>query len=73
MTFSFKNGVTITFRASGTEPKLKFYSYMGCITIKSDPENFNKIKGTADQQVHAFVTEIIQKWIYPEAFNIELA
>jgi phosphomannomutase len=73
MTLSFKNGLNITFRASGTEPKLKFYSQMGPTPVSSDPVLFLEQKEDAQIILVSFVNEIINTWILPDHIEITLA
>jgi len=46
-------GGTLTLRASGTEPKLKYY-------LEAVNSNANKAMATADELVNAVDTELVQ-------------
>ncbi|XP_031839249.1 phosphoglucomutase 2 isoform X2 [Nomia melanderi] len=57
ITFTFKNGLVITLRTSGTEPKIKYYSEL-CAT--PEEKNLTLLKTTLDEMVSAVVTEFLQ-------------
>lgn len=73
MTIQLENGLSITLRASGTEPKLKFYSQMGPTSVSKDPVQFGIQKDQAQKILVTLVEELIAKWIVPETLGITLA
>jgi len=56
ITFSFKNGATLTLRTSGTEPKIKYYSEMAA----ADPE-------TATAELGELVAAVVDEMLQPDA------
>ncbi|RWS09628.1 phosphoglucomutase-2-like protein [Dinothrombium tinctorium] len=57
LTFYFENGVTLTIRASGTEPKIKYYSEM----IASPEENdWSQIENTLRDMIEVVIKEFLQ-------------
>lgn len=57
ITFTFKNGLVITLRTSGTEPKIKYYSEL---CASPEEQNIETLKNTLDEMVSAVVTEFLQ-------------
>lgn len=57
ITWTFKNGATVTLRASGTEPKIKVYTSMN-----GKPENkrWDKIDETVDILTNAVINEFLE-------------
>lgn len=59
LTFFFDNGITITFRGSGTEPKVKWYSEL----ITDDPAR--------EKELFSFVEEAVETLMRPSHYNFE--
>ncbi|XP_076658220.1 phosphoglucomutase 2 isoform X2 [Halictus rubicundus] len=57
ITFTFKNGLVVTLRTSGTEPKIKYYSEL-CAT--PEEKDLKLLRGTLDEMVSAVVEEFLQ-------------
>ncbi|KZC10948.1 Glucose 1,6-bisphosphate synthase [Dufourea novaeangliae] len=57
ITFSFKNGLVITLRTSGTEPKIKYYSEL---CASPEEKDLKVLSNTLDEMVSAVVTEFLQ-------------
>ncbi|KAL3269659.1 hypothetical protein HHI36_008721 [Cryptolaemus montrouzieri] len=57
ITFYFTNGLVVTLRTSGTEPKVKYYTEMCATPDQTDKE---KILETMREQVNAVVEELLQ-------------
>ncbi|XP_068975326.1 glucose 1,6-bisphosphate synthase [Bombus flavifrons] len=57
ITFTFKNGLVITLRTSGTEPKIKYYSEL---CASPDEQDIEALKGVLDEMVSAVVMEFLQ-------------
>lgn len=57
ITFSFENGLVVTLRTSGTEPKLKYYAEL---CAKPEQKNWEELKKTLDRMVNAIVEEFFQ-------------
>ncbi|XP_017147529.2 LOW QUALITY PROTEIN: phosphoglucomutase-2 [Drosophila miranda] len=64
ITFTFKNGVVVTLRTSGTEPKMKYYAE---IVGKPEEKNWLKLTNTLNTMVEAIVDEFYQ----PAKNNLE--
>ncbi|XP_022221634.2 phosphoglucomutase-2 [Drosophila obscura] len=64
ITFTFKNGVVVTLRTSGTEPKVKYYAE---IVGKPEEKNWLKLTNTLNTMVEAIVEEFYQ----PAKNNLE--
>nr|XP_033328793.1 glucose 1,6-bisphosphate synthase isoform X2 [Megalopta genalis] len=57
ITFTFKNGLVITLRTSGTEPKIKYYSEI-CATLEE--KNLTLLRTTLKEMVSTVVKEFLQ-------------
>lgn len=57
ITFSFANGVMLTLRTSGTEPKVKYYTEM-CAT--PEQKDWTALRTLLTEQVAAVVEELLQ-------------
>ncbi|KAM8711615.1 hypothetical protein ACLKA7_012170 [Drosophila subpalustris] len=57
ITFTFNNGMTITFRASGSEPKLRYYSELFGLP---EEKEWDEINETLRRMTDAVITEFIQ-------------
>ncbi|XP_030372628.1 glucose 1,6-bisphosphate synthase [Scaptodrosophila lebanonensis] len=57
ITFIFKNGLVVTLRTSGTEPKMKYYAEM---CGKPDDKNWDKLSTTLKRMVEAIVDEFYE-------------
>lgn len=57
ITFTFKNGLVVTLRTSGTEPKMKYYAEM---CGKPDEKNWAKLTNTMNTMVEAIVEEFYE-------------
>ncbi|ALC40538.1 Pmm45A, partial [Drosophila busckii] len=57
ITFTFKNGLVVTLRTSGTEPKMKFYAEM---CGKPDNKNWEELTATLQRMVDAIVDEFYE-------------
>ncbi|XP_054739529.1 phosphopentomutase-like [Anastrepha obliqua] len=57
ITFTFENGLVITLRTSGTEPKIKYYAEMCAQPGQSD---FEGLTNTTNEMVSAIVEEFLQ-------------
>lgn len=57
ITFTFRNGVVVTLRTSGTEPKMKYYSEM---CGKPEDKNWDELRATLARMVEAIVTEFYE-------------
>ncbi|XP_054005959.1 glucose 1,6-bisphosphate synthase-like [Hylaeus anthracinus] len=57
ITFTFKNGLVITLRTSGTEPKIKYYTEL---CASPGEQNITILKNILDEMVSAIVTEFLQ-------------
>ncbi|XP_029048774.1 phosphoglucomutase-2 [Osmia bicornis bicornis] len=57
ITFTFNNGLVVTLRTSGTEPKIKYYSELCTRSTEKDTE---VLRNTLDEMVSAIVTEFLQ-------------
>ncbi|KAL5293439.1 PGM2 family protein [Megaselia abdita] len=57
ITFSFENGLVVTLRTSGTEPKIKYYAEMCASTEDKD---WDAIRIRLDEMVKAIVEEFLQ-------------
>ena len=55
--FDFDNGVTCTFRTSGTEPKIKFYT-----EIAGRP---GQVKSELSTTLHSFVDALVEEFLQP--------
>ncbi|XP_045473084.1 phosphoglucomutase-2 isoform X1 [Harmonia axyridis] len=63
ITFYFTNGLVVTLRTSGTEPKIKYYTEMCAPPEQTDRE---KIVATMTEQVEAVIREFLE----PEKRNL---
>ncbi|RNF18949.1 putative phosphomannomutase-like protein [Trypanosoma conorhini] len=59
VTFYFDNGVTMTIRGSGTEPKLKWYAEL----ITEDPSR--------KKELSVFVDKVVEELVRPAHYNFE--
>ncbi|KAG4076207.1 hypothetical protein HA402_014756 [Bradysia odoriphaga] len=57
ITFSFENGVVVTLRTSGTEPKIKYYSEM---CGKPQDKNWDELRQILVEMVDAIVDEFLE-------------
>uniref|UniRef100_A0A1A9WEI5 Phosphoglucomutase-2 n=1 Tax=Glossina brevipalpis TaxID=37001 RepID=A0A1A9WEI5_9MUSC len=57
ITFTFENGSIITLRASGTEPKIKYYAEL---SAKPEERDWAKLDATLDRMVKGFLDEFLQ-------------
>ncbi|KAH8416179.1 hypothetical protein KR222_010112, partial [Zaprionus bogoriensis] len=57
ITFTFRNGVVVTLRTSGTEPKLKYYAEM---CGKPQDKRWDELSATLARMVEAIVNEFYQ-------------
>lgn len=57
ITFSFKNGLVITLRTSGTEPKIKYYAEL---CAKPEEKDWQSLRETLDRMVNVIVEEFLQ-------------
>ncbi|XP_017469126.1 PREDICTED: phosphoglucomutase-2 [Rhagoletis zephyria] len=57
ITFTFENGLVITLRTSGTEPKIKYYAEM---CAQPDQRDFDVLINTTNEMVSAIVQEFLQ-------------
>lgn len=57
ITFSFENGLVITLRTSGTEPKIKYYAEL---CAKPEQKDWSALRATLDRMVNAIVEEFLQ-------------
>ncbi|KAM8712975.1 hypothetical protein ACLKA7_013318 [Drosophila subpalustris] len=57
ITFTFENGLIVTLRTSGTEPKMKYYAEM---CGKPKDENWNELTNTLHRMVDAIVNEFYE-------------
>ncbi|XP_017044532.1 glucose 1,6-bisphosphate synthase [Drosophila ficusphila] len=57
ITFTFKNGLVVTLRTSGTEPKMKYYAEM---CGKPEEKNWAKLTNTMNTMVEAIVEEFYE-------------
>ncbi|XP_076635397.1 phosphoglucomutase 2 [Colletes latitarsis] len=57
ITFTFKNGLIVTLRTSGTEPKIKYYSEL---CASPEKQNINILRNMLDEMVSAVVAEFLQ-------------
>lgn len=57
ITFSFENGLVVTLRTSGTEPKIKYYAEM---CASKDDKDWDAIRVRLDEMVKAIVEEFLQ-------------
>ena len=57
ITFTFKNGLVVTLRTSGTEPKIKYYSEL---CAPPEEQDVKVLKNTLDEMVLAIVVEFLQ-------------
>lgn len=57
ITFTFENGLVITLRTSGTEPKIKYYAEM---CAQPGKEDFDGLINTTNEMVAAIVQEFLQ-------------
>ncbi|XP_065173251.1 phosphopentomutase [Atheta coriaria] len=59
ITFEFNNGLVITIRTSGTEPKIKYYSELCSMAGESDKEESIEL-------LNEMVTAIVEEFLQPE-------
>lgn len=57
ITFTFENGLVITLRTSGTEPKIKYYAEM---CAQPGQEDFDGLINTTNEMVAAIVQEFLK-------------
>uniref|UniRef100_A0A1A9UU14 Phosphoglucomutase-2 n=1 Tax=Glossina austeni TaxID=7395 RepID=A0A1A9UU14_GLOAU len=57
ITFNFENGLVITLRTSGTEPKIKYYAEL---CAKPEEKDWGKLRTILDRMVGAIVEEFLQ-------------
>ncbi|XP_034107122.1 phosphopentomutase isoform X3 [Drosophila albomicans] len=63
ITFTFKNGLVVTLRTSGTEPKMKYYAEM---CGKPEDKQWDKLTATLNRMVEAIVNDFYE----PEKNNL---
>ncbi|CAD7013308.1 unnamed protein product [Ceratitis capitata] len=63
ITFTFENGLVITLRTSGTEPKIKYYAEM---CAKPGQTDFDGLINTTNEMV----TAIVQEYLQPKENNL---
>ncbi|PBC27809.1 Glucose 1,6-bisphosphate synthase [Apis cerana cerana] len=63
ITFTFKNGLVVTLRTSGTEPKIKYYSEL---CASPEEQDIEVLKTILDEMILAIVMEFLQ----PEINNL---
>ncbi|KAH8372468.1 hypothetical protein KR093_011677, partial [Drosophila rubida] len=64
ITFTFKNGLVVTLRTSGTEPKMKYYAEM---CGKPEDKQWDKLTTTLNRMVEAIVNDFYE----PEKHNLK--
>lgn len=57
ITFTFRNGLIVTLRTSGTEPKMKFYAEM---CGKPENKDWDKLTATLNRMIEAIVDEFYE-------------
>lgn len=57
ITFTFENGLVITLRTSGTEPKIKYYAEL---CAKPEEKDYQALRARLDRMVNAIVEEFLQ-------------
>lgn len=60
ITFTFENGLVITLRTSGTEPKIKYYAEL---CAKPEEKDWPALRTTLDRMVESIVEEFLQPGI----------
>jgi phosphomannomutase len=63
--FEFDNGVSVTLRTSGTEPKIKYYT-----EIAGRP---GQARATVDEVLHTFVDKLVDEMLHPEQYGLARA
>lgn len=66
ITFYFDNGSEITIRASGTEPKIKWYSEIRKKNSKQDNSNLNTFKQQTKEELDQLVQQVVQEFLQPD-------
>jgi len=64
ITFSFSNGVVMTLRTSGTEPKIKYYSEM---CAKEGQTDWEKLQA----ELHTLATAVVETLLQPHANGLQ--
>jgi phosphomannomutase len=63
--FEFDNGVSVTLRTSGTEPKIKYYT-----EIAGRP---GQARATVDEVLHTFVDKLVDEMLHPDQYGLTRA
>jgi phosphomannomutase len=63
--FEFDNGVSVTLRTSGTEPKIKYYT-----EIAGRP---GEARALAESVLHTFVDKLVDEMLHPEQYGLARA
>jgi phosphomannomutase len=63
--FEFDNGVSVTLRTSGTEPKIKYYT-----EIAGRP---GEARALAQGVLHTFVDKLVDEMLHPEQYGLARA
>ena len=63
--FEFANGVSVTLRTSGTEPKIKYYT-----EIAGSP---GESRSKAEAVLHTFVNQLVNEMLHPEEYGLTRA
>ena len=72
--YTFANGCTITLRTSGTEPKIKWYTEMQThVNTEQDNGGAGRSVGELTSALQAFVNEVIEEMLQPEANGLQRA
>jgi phosphomannomutase len=67
--YEFENGVSVTLRTSGTEPKIKFYT-----EIAGDPTKVPvQSREELEQILHSFVNQLVEEMLQPEENGLKRA
>eukprot|EP01099_Mayorella_cantabrigiensis_P004083 TRINITY_DN306_c0_g2_i1.p1 TRINITY_DN306_c0_g2~~TRINITY_DN306_c0_g2_i1.p1 ORF type:complete len:637 (-),score=164.32 TRINITY_DN306_c0_g2_i1:326-2149(-) len=73
ITYYFKNGVVCTIRASGTEPKLKYYSELKQdLSQGKKEEELVAERPAIDAALKAVIDSVIEHFLQPARFGLEL-
>lgn len=63
--FKCQNGLSVTIRTSGTEPKIKYYTEL--VTTVNSKEDQTEVQNSLKRMVKVFVEELLQ----PEKYNLQ--
>jgi hypothetical protein len=64
--------MTLIFRASGTEPKFKFYCQRGPLVVSTCGEGpFDAVKDKLDRDLQSAVHDICRAWIQPDSLGVQ--